>query len=48
MKFKDWPLLDLSVSLLVLMSMFAVIKLLINKLPDSGIIGDIKHFFMLA
>lgn len=48
MKLEKLPIIDLFVSLLVLMAMFAVVKLLMNKLPDSGIVGDIKHFFMLA
>ena len=42
------PIVDLFVSLLVLMAMFSIIKLLLNKVPDSGIVGDIKRFFMLA
>lgn len=48
MKLPNWPILELLVSLLVLMAMFAGVKLALAKVPDSGIIGDLKHFFMLA
>jgi len=48
MKIKDWPVMELLVSLLVLMAMFAGVKLLLVKLPDGGIVGNIKNFFMLA
>lgn len=42
------PLVQLLVSLVVLMALFAGAKLLLIKLPDDGIIGDLKHFLMLA
>jgi len=48
MKLPDWPIVELLVSLLVLMAMFAAVKLLLSHLSDGGIIGDLKHFFMLA
>lgn len=48
MKLPDWPILELLVSLVVLMAMFAGMKLAMSKLPDSGIVGDVKHFFQLA
>lgn len=48
MKWHEWPIVELLVSLLVLMAMFAGVKLLMSKLPESGVVGDIKHFFMLA
>ena len=48
MKWTEWPIVELLVSLLVLMAMFAAVKLLMSHLSDGGIVGDIKHFFMLA
>lgn len=48
MKWHELPVVELLVSLLVLMAMFAGMKLVLNRLPDSGLLGDIKHFFMLA
>lgn len=48
MKLPDWPILELFVSLLVLMAMFAAVKLLMSPLPDNGIVGNLKHFFSLA
>lgn len=48
MKIRDLPIVELLVSLLVLMAMFAGVKLLISKLPSGGIVGDLKNFFMLA
>lgn len=48
MKFKDSAIVELFVSLIVLMAMFAGMKLAMSKLPDNGIVGDVKHFFQLA
>lgn len=48
MKWREWPVTELVVSLLVLMAMFAAVKLLLAKLPEAGVVGDLKHFFMLA
>jgi hypothetical protein len=48
MKWFAHPLVNLLVSVLVLMSLFAGVKLMLNKLPEGGIVGDVKHFFSLA
>lgn len=48
MKLRDLPIVELLVSLLVLMAMFSAVKLVMSHLPESGIVGDIKHFFLLA
>lgn len=48
MKWKDWPIVELIISLIVLMAMFAAMKLILAKLPNGGLVGDIKGFFMLA
>lgn len=48
MKWRDMPIVELLVSLLVLMAMFAAAKLAMAKLPENGLVGDVKHFFMLA
>jgi hypothetical protein len=48
MKWTEYPLVELVVSLLVLMAMFAAVKLLMTHLPDGGVVGDVKHFFALA
>jgi hypothetical protein len=45
---KTHALLDLLVSLVVLMSLFAAVKLALASVPDDGIPGDIKKFLMLA
>jgi hypothetical protein len=47
-KWQDMPIVELIISLLVLMALFAAMKLVLAKLPDGGILGDLKHFFMLA
>lgn len=45
---KDNKIIDLLVSVVVLMSLFSGVKLVINRLPDDGIVGDLKKFWMIA
>ena len=42
------PLTELMLNVVVLISIIAGAKLLLNLLPDGGLIGDLKKFWMLA
>lgn len=48
MKWYEHPLINLLVSVFVLMALFSGAKIGLNRLPDGGLIGAVKRFFMLA
>lgn len=41
-------LTELIINVVVIMALIAAAKMLFNLLPDGGIPGDVKKFFMLA
>jgi hypothetical protein len=48
MKWHQHPLINLLISVIVIMALISGAKLAMQSFPDTGILGDLKKFFMLA